>query len=585
MQSRLRSNLRFAPPRVEIERRADGCLFIRSPEALRDHPPSVGAWLAHWAHAAPDRVFLAERSGQAWRNLSYREAHEAARRIGESLIARGLGPARPVAILSDNSLDHALLALGAMHVGVPVAPISPAYSLMSKDFAKLRQIFELLEPGLVYAADPAKFAPALAAVGATTTSIGGLLESRAGARVDEAFARVGPQTLAKILFTSGSTGAPKGVMNTQRMLTANQQMSAQVWPFTEDRPPVVVDWLPWNHTFGGNYNFNLVLKNGGTMYIDGGKPAPGLIETTVRNLREISPTMYFNVPRGFELLLPYLESDAALRAGFFRDLEFVFYAGAALPQNLWERFEALAIAERDGHLAMVSAWGSTETAPLSTAVHFHIDRAGVIGLPVPGCELKLIPSAGKLEVRVRGPNVTPGYYKRSDLTRAAFDEEGFYRTGDAVRFADTGDPCKGVVFDGRVAEDFKLTSGTWVHVGALRVKLIAACDPLIQDAVIAGHDRDYVGALVFLNPAACTGLDNATVRARIAAALAKLSAEPGGSSMHPVRVLVASEPPSPDAGEITDKGYVNQRAVLERRAALVERLYAPTPSAEVITAS
>ena len=351
-----------------------------------------------------------------------------------------------------------------------------------------------------------KIAPALAAVGAKATPIGELLDTTAGARVDQAFAALGPATVAKILFTSGSTGIPKGVVNTQRMLTANQQQLAQAWPFVEDKPPVVVDWLPWNHTFGGNHNFNMVLRNGGTLYVDGGKPAPGLVETTVRNLKEIASTMYFNVPRGYDLLLPYLENDAALRRNFFRDLDVLFYAAAALPQNLWERIERLAIEEKSGKLAMLSAWGSTETSPLATSVHFHMDRAGVIGLPVAGCELKLVPAAGKLEVRVKGPNVTPGYYRRDDLTQAAFDDEGYYRIGDAVKLADPSDPAQGVTFDGRVAEDFKLSTGTWVHVGALRVKLIAAGDSLIQDAVITGHGRDQVGALVFLNPAVARDL-------------------------------------------------------------------------------
>jgi feruloyl-CoA synthase len=374
--------------------------------------------------------------------------------------------------------------------------------------------------------------------------------------------------VAKILFTSGSTGIPKGVINTHAMLCANQQQLAQAWPFVADRPPVVVDWLPWNHTFGGNHNFNLVLRNGGTLYIDGGKPMPGLVETTVKNLAEISPTIYFNVPRGYDLLLPYLERDEKLRHNFFRELDVLFYAAAALPQNLWDRLKKLG-GER---LAMLSAWGSTETSPLATSVHFRMERPGVIGLPVAGCELKLVPAAGKLEVRVRGPNVMPGYYKRQDLTAAAFDDEGYYRIGDAVKFADSDEPAKGIVFDGRVAEDFKLSTGTWVNVGAIRVKLIAAADPLIQDAVITGHDRHEIGALVFLSPAA-KSLDAAALRARLEDALRKLASD-GGSSMRPQRLLVLQEPPSIDANEITDKGYINQRAVLERRATLTEHLYA-----------
>jgi feruloyl-CoA synthase len=399
-----------------------------------------------------------------------------------------------------------------------------------------------------------------------------LLDAAPDATVDAAFARLTPDTIAKILFTSGSTGIPKGVVNTHRMLCANQQMMVQVWPFLRDTHQTIVDWLPWNHTFGGNFCFNMMLSLGGTLYIDGGKPAPGLVETTVRNLREVSPTLYFNVPRGFALLMPYLERDAGLRGSFFRNLDLVFYAAAALPQSLWERFERLAVAEGGDAPAMVSSWGATETAPSAATVHFPIARAGIIGLPNPGSELKLVPSAGKLEVRVKGPHVTPGYYRRADLTRDAFDEEGFYRIGDAMAFADPAAPERGLVFDGRVAEDFKLTTGTWVAVGAVRVRVIAALDPLVQDAVVTGHDRDEVGVMLFLNPSAVQEMTPNQIRERIADALTLL-ANDGGSSTHPVRALVLTEPPSIDDNEITDKGYINQRAVIERRAALVERLY------------
>jgi feruloyl-CoA synthase len=569
----MHSNLRFAPAEVNVEKRADGSIVLRSPQKLGLQARCVTEWLVRWALEKPERIFLAERKGEGWRKITYLEGYGATRIIGQALLNEGLGPDRPVAILSDNSIDHALLALGAMHVGVPVAPISPAYSLMSKDFGKLKHIFELVKPGLVYAADTEKFAPALAAVGAKSASLAKMLETNPGSTLEREFAKIRPDTVAKILFTSGSTGMPKGVINTHRMLCANQQQLAQAWPFVEDRPPVVVDWLPWNHTFGANHNFNLVLRNGGTMYLDGGKPVPGLIETTARNLREIAPTLYFNVPRGFDLLLPFLESDAELRRNFFRDLDVLFYAAAALPQNLWDRLKKLAAQENNRKLAMLSAWGSTETSPLATSVHFPMQRAGVIGLPVPECDLKLVPSAGKLEVRVRGPNVMPGYFKRPDLTQAAFDDEGFYRIGDAVKFADPADPAKGIVFDGRVAEDFKLSTGTWVNVGALRMKLIAAGDLLIQDAVITGHDRSEIGALLFLNPAAAREMDASAISVKLTRALTTLSSE-GGTSMCLKRLLVMTEPPSIDANEITDKGYLNQRAVLERRAALVEALYA-----------
>jgi len=562
--------VRLAPARVELEKRADGSQLLRSPQKLGRYARCVTEWLVQWSDQAPDRVFLAERSSSGqWKTLTYREAYGAVRRVGQYLLDKGLGQDRPVAILSDNSIDHALLALGAMHVGVPAAPISPAYSLMSKDFGKLKAIFELLKPGLVYASDPLRFAPALEAVGAKSAWVPDMLETNPGSTLEREFSKIRKDSIAKILFTSGSTGTPKGVINTHEMLCANQQMLAQCWPFVEERPPVVVDWLPWNHTFGGNHNFNLVLRNGGTLYIDGGKPVPGLAEQTAKNLAEVAPTMYFNVPRGYDLLLPFLEKDPALRRNFFRDLDMLFYAAAALPQNLWDRLLALSQQENK-RPAMLSAWGSTETSPLATSVHFPMERPGVIGLPVAGCELKLVPAAGKLEVRVRGPHVTPGYYKRPDLTRAAFDEEGFYRIGDAVKFADPADPARGIVFDGRVAEDFKLSTGTWVHVGALRVKLIAAGDPLIQDAVITGHDRNEVGALVFLS-ALAGKMAPEELKTKMLQILKIFSED--HSSTRVARLMVLSEPPSIDANEITDKGYLNQRAVLERRSALVEKMY------------
>jgi feruloyl-CoA synthase len=568
--------MRLAPAKVEVEKRVDGSMLLRSPQKLAPYARCVTEWLVQWSDHAPERVFLAERGkNDSWRKLTYREAYGSVRRIAQALLERGLNAQKPVAILSDNSIDHALLALAAMHVGIPVAPISPAYSLMSKDFGKLKTIFDLVKPGLVYAAEPQKFGPALEAVGATSASVAELLETNPGSLLEREFLQLKPAAIAKILFTSGSTGTPKGVINTHAMLCANQQMLAQAWPFVEDRPPVIVDWLPWNHTFGGNHNFNLVLRNGGTLYIDGGKPVPILVENTVKNLKEIASTMYFNVPRGYDLLLPYLEQDAALRQNFFKDLDVLFYAAASLPQNLWDRLRNLAKKENNTRLAMLSAWGSTETSPLATSVHFPMERPGVIGLPVAGCELKLVPDAGKLEVRVRGPHVTPGYYARPDLTQAAFDEEGFYRIGDAVKLAKPDDPSAGVVFDGRVAEDFKLSTGTWVSAGAVRVRLIAAADPLIQDAVITGHDRDQVGALVFLSPAT-KDMSPVAVRSRLAGVLEKLAQE-GGSSTYPARVLVMNEPPSIDANEITDKGYMNQRAVLERRAALVAKLYSDDP--------
>ena len=616
------SRLRFAPAAVDVERLSGGRLLLRSPHPLGDYPRSVGDVLEKWAAAAPDRVFLEEPAGDGVRRITYGETLAAARAIGQSLLDRGLGPERPLAILSGNSIDHALLAFGAMHAGIPVAPISTAYSLVSRDHEKLRAILRLLRPGLVFASDGDAFARAFDAAvpegtsvvvssrppaGRQAESLEELLSARPGPALDAAFAAIGPDTLAKILFTSGSTGEPKGVLNTQRMLCSNQQAISRMWPFLSDRPPVVVDWLPWSHTFGGNHNFYMVLWHGGLLHVDQGKPAPALIERTVRALKRVRPTLYFNVPRGYDMLLPYLEDDEALRETFFGDLDLLFYAAAALPQSLWDRLERASIAARRGgeRVTMVSAWGSTETSPMVTSVHFPIDRPGVIGLPAPGTEVLMVPASadaiagkgaahGKWELRVRGPNVTPGYWHAPDTTRDAFDEEGFYRIGDAGKFADPEDPARGIVFDGRIAEDFKLTSGTWVHAGSVRVALIAACAPVVEDAVITGHDRDMAGALLFPSdsgarrlcpdaPAGCSMADlvaRPEVRARVREGLSRMA---GGTSMRIARAMFVTEPPSIDAGEITDKGYINQRRVRERRAADVERLHAPGPTDSVLT--
>ena len=607
--------LRFGESRLEVERRANGELVLRSGVALGHYPRSNGEWLEYWARHAPDRVFIAERQGEGWRELTYAQALRAARSIGSALVQRGLSGTRPVAILSDNSVDHALLKMACHYVGVPVAPVSQAYSLMSKDHAKLKAIFRLLEPGLVYVGDEARFAPSLAALhefefelvstqpaaGSKATLFSALLETPPGAAAEHAYAHVTGDTVAKFLFTSGSTGEPKGVINTQRMITSNQVSYATAWPFLTDEPPVIVDWLPWNHTFGGNSNFNMVLANGGSYYLDDGKPAPGLVDRTAANLKLVAPTIYLSVPRGYDMLLPFLENDAQLRRNFFSRLKLIFYAGAALPPSLWTRLEKLGIEETGQRVRMVSSWGSTETAPMASIVNYDIDRAGVIGNPAPGCELKLLPvgeSDGKTkyEIRVRGPNVTPGYWKRDDLTRAAFDEEGFYKMGDAVRFADPADLAKGIEFAGRVAEEFKLSSGTWVHTGALRVKAIAALAPVAQDIVITGHDRNDIGLMIFPNLPACrklaadlpadaapaTVLAHPAVRACVEQGMRALKADGGGTSTYATRALFLEEPPSIDAGEITDKGYINQRAVLTRRAAQVATLYTGAKSAAVM---
>jgi feruloyl-CoA synthase len=585
------------------DRRADGSIVLKSMTPLQPSARCIGDWLEHWARQAPERIFLADRAGTdaPWSTVTYRDALKQVRSAGAWILAQGLSAERPLVILSDNSVEHALFALAAQHVGVPSAAISPAYSLMSKDFDKLGSMIRLLEPGVIYVSAMKPFAAALAAIqplhSATivsgdpadtgATSFRSIAATPETPDVAKAFAAVTPDTIAKFLFTSGSTGTPKAVINTQRMLTSSQQAKAQTWSFLEasGEDLVILDWLPWSHTFGANHNFNLVLRNGGTLHVDGGKPAPGLFATSLANLRSVMPTVYFNVPRGFDMLIAALRGDDDLRQRFFSEVKFAFYAGAALPQNLWDALEELSVKTVGRSLPMVSAWGSTETSPLATDCHFQAQRSGNIGVPIPGTELKLVPSGDKLEVRVRGPNVTPGYWKAPELTAQAFDAEGFYLIGDAVTFADPARPELGLFFDGRVAEDFKLNSGTWVSVGTLRVAGIAALAPLAQDIVVTGHGGDEVRFLVFPNIAACrahAGLPDSAdakdvighdkVRSAIASGLAKLKAQSGNSSGHATRALLLAEPASVDGGEITDKGYINQRAVLTRRAQAVATL-------------
>ncbi|PPQ16313.1 feruloyl-CoA synthase [Bradyrhizobium sp. AC87j1] len=593
----------FATPRTVAEHRADGSIVLRSPDPLRDGARCVGDWLEQWARQTPDAIFLGERGNvdAPWTTVTYAQALRQVRAAASWILAQGLSAERPLTILSDNSIDHALLALAAQHVGVPSAAISPAYSLMSKDFDKLKSMIALLEPGAIYVSATKPFAPALAAIkplhkaqiiSGNADDVDALAFHTIAATpetpdVATAFAAVTPDTIAKLLFTSGSTGTPKAVINTQRMLTSSQQAKAQTWTFLEQGGGdlVILDWLPWSHTFGANHNFNLVLRNGGSLYIDGGKPAPGLFATSLANLKSVMPTVYFNVPRGFDMLIAALRGDEELRRRFFSEVKFAFYAGAALPQNLWDALEDLSIRTVGRAMPMVSAWGSTETSPLAADCHFLAERSGNIGVPIPGTELKLVPSGDKLEVRVRGPNVTPGYWKAPELTKQAFDEEGFYLIGDAVKLADHARPERGLFFDGRVAEDFKLNSGTWVSVGTLRVAGIAALAPLAQDIVVAGHGGDEVRFLVIPNIAACRAhaglgetadvnevLAHDKVRIVIAQGLAKLKQQGPNSSGHATRALLLAEPPSVDGGEITDKGYINQRAVLTRRADAVARL-------------
>jgi feruloyl-CoA synthase len=558
--------MRFGSQELAWERRADGAVLLRAQRALEPYPRHLLQKLQHWARIAPERVLLAQRDASGgWRTLSYGEALQRARRVGQYLLRRKLSAERPLVVLSGNDLEHALLHLGAMYVGIPYAPVSPAYSLLSRDFAKLRAIRELLTPGLVYASGP-QFAPALEVFGGVEVldRVEDALAEEPTADVEHAHAGVGPDTIAKFLFTSGSTGTPKAVINTQRMWCSNQAMIASMFAFFRDEPPVIVDWAPWHHTAAGNHDLGLVIYNGGSYYIDEGKPMPGAVEATVRNLREIAPTWYFNVPRGYEALLPFLRSDEALRKNFFSRLRVLWFAGAAIAQHVFDEIKALALQARGEPVPFLTGLGATETAPYAMGRMWETEDATNMGLPPPGLEMKLVPLGGKYEARLRGPSITPGYWRQPELTQAAFDEEGFYRLGDAFVPADPADWQKGLLFRGRIAEDFKLSTGTWVHVGPLRARFIEHFAPLVRDVVIAGEGRSEVGALIFP-----TG--NVTSRE----ILHKLKTmESTGSSNRIARALVLEEPPSLDAGEMTDKGSINQRAVLSRRKAMVDELYA-----------
>jgi feruloyl-CoA synthase len=621
----------FAAPVLVTERRADGSRLLRSAVPLAGHDVSVLASLRRWAAVDPDYPLIAERDEHGhWRTRTYGEIATATRAAGQGLIELGLRPDRPLLVLSGNSVDHLVVTLAAMTAGIPVVPVSAAYSLQSRDHARIREIARLARPGAVFAADADQFGAALTAVTtalpspttptrplttpaalttpavlsaipvivsrggpAGATRLADLESVPPGPEVDAAFGAIEAESIAKILFTSGSTGTPRGVLNTHGMLAANQQMIRQAWPFLTRERPVVVDWLPWSHTFGGNHNVNMVLVAGGTLYIDAGRPAPGMFAETLANLADVPPTIYFNVPAGYAQLVPALETDPDFARRFFARLRLIFNAAAALPAGLRQRLEDAAVAATGQPVPVTGSWGLTETAPAVTSAHFDYTDPACIGVPLPGAEVKLSPVPDGYEIRARGPMVTPGYLRRPDLTRAAFDEEGFYRTGDAVRLLDEDHPELGLAFRGRLAEDFKLLTGTFVRVGAVRTALLSAI-PLLSDAVIAGESRDYVTALTWLNAAEARRLldrdpvadgdviTDAPILERLAAALGRHRPD-GGSAARVERLIVLSKPPDLDGGEITDKGYLNQRRVLQLRATLVDRLYADPPGPEVIT--
>src|SRR5467141_1199827 len=606
-------DVRVASLQVIVDRRENGVIYVRSPQPLGDYPARVTDRLEFWATRAPSRIFLAKRAPDGnWHTVTYAETLARVRRLARGLLDRGLSASRPLMILSGNSIEHGLLALAAMYAGIPYAPIAPAYSLAVKEFTALSYVWQNFGPAMVFADEGARFTLALKAVtqdeteivfhksrpeGMRSISLEELEDSEPSPAVDEANWRTGPDSIAKILYTSGSTGLPKGVITTHRMLCSNQQMLQQMMQSFADEPPVLCDWLPWNHTFGGSHNFGIALYNGGSLYIDAGKPTPDLFGETLRNLREIAPTAYFNVPKGYEMLLGHLQTDPGLRKTFFSRVNLLFFAAAGLSQHIWDALQDLAFETCGEEILVVTGLGATESAPYALSTGIEGATSGCLGLPVPGVELKLVPVDEKIEARLRGPSITPGFWRRPELTRVAFDEENYYRLGDAIKFADPQDPLKGFVFDGRLNEDFKMSSGTWVRVGPLRMRLLTHFGVLVQDVVIAGPDREFPTALFFPalemcrklcagllpNAPAAEVLAQPDVRVVFQERLDSFASASTGSSTRIERAILLDTPPSIEVQEITDKGSINQKAVLGNRAALVEDLYREPIPAHVLT--
>lgn len=596
----------LGPKDIEIETRNNGYTYVKSPQQLGVYPDRLTDKLLYWAGQQPERTYIAQRepSHGDWRRISYAEALQAARSIGQALLDRGLSVDRPVLVLSGNDIEHALLALGCQFAGVPYSPISPAYSLVSTDYEKLRHVLDVVKPGLIFTSDADAYANAIRAtlgqdvelvstrptqIGRPSTTFADLLATPATPAIDAAQQATGPDTIVKLLFTSGSTSLPKAVINTQRMMCSNLKMIVLAWPYLAQEPPVLIDWLPWNHTFGSNHNLGLVLYNGGTLYIDEGKPTDQGIDITLRNLREIAPTVYFNVPIGWEKIANALEADEELRANYYSRIKAQFYSGAALAQPVWDKLHTTAEKACGQRIVMTTGLGMTETSPSATLVLDERALPGQIGHPMPGMEFKLIPNDDKTEVRYKGPNVTPGYWRESDKTAEVFDDEGFFCSGDAVKWLDPDDPRQGFIFDGRVAEDFKLDTGTWVNVALLRAQIAREGAPYTQDSIITGHDRRELGMLIVPNLAQCRTLSglpetfsdeavlsSAPVRDFFQRLITRLSNQGTGSANRIMRGLVLAVPPSLDLGEITDKGSINQRAVLRYRDTLVNALYNET---------
>ncbi len=594
---------------ARAERRADGTSIIGSVEELGPYPRAIVDALEDWGARTPDAILIADREGEGWRKLSFAQVLERIPPLAQALLDAGLSPERPLMILSGNEIEHFLLGMAAIWVGIPYAPISPAYSLISTDFGKLRHIAGLLTPGMIYASDGAKFAPAIEAVfgadvplivranpidGRAVSVFDDLLATPVTPAVAAAHAAITPDTVAKVLFTSGSTGLPKGVITTNRMMACNQQMIRQALAFVQDEPPVLLDWMPWNHVAGGSHNTGIAIYNGGTFYIDDGQPTPARFGRTLENLKTVQPTFFTNVPKAYEFLVAAFDEHPEARRNLFARLKLLQYAGAGLSQHVFDGLDRAARAETGERVMIITGYGSTETAPFAFTTTWAVEEAGHIGLPAAGMTIKLVPNGDKTELRLKGPNVTPGYWRDDEKTQEAFDEEGFYKIGDAVRFADAEDLTKGFVFDGRVTEDFKLSTGTWVNFAAVRGAVIAACAPLIRDVVVTGLDRNFIGAMIFPDLAACArhaGLPAETearailahpaVREKFAESLAILAQQSTGSSNHVARALLMADAPDIDKGEVTDKGSINQRAVRTHRAALVESLYADTPGPDI----
>lgn len=598
--------LKFGVTRVALREGQAGVRYLRADQPLEPYAKRMTDRLLHWAQTEPERSLMARRkknpdgSTGDWQHVTYAQALASARAIGQALLDRGLSVERPLVILSENSLEHAALALGCLYAGIPYCPASPAYSVVSQDYDKLRHVLQTLTPGMVFASDAARYGKAIQAAvpagvevvlhegaleGRKTTSLAELLATVPTPAVDAAMKATGPDTITKFLFTSGSTKMPKAVVNTHRMWCANQQQMRQSMPVLAEEPPVLVDWLPWNHTFGGNHNVGLTIYNGGTLYIDDGKPTPALMAETLRNLREIAPTLYFNVPTGFEAIANAMKTDDVLRRNLLSRVKMFFYSGAALAQPVWDALHETQEKEIGERVVMGTGLGMTESSPFAVFVTNPNVKAGYIGVPTPGMELKLVPVDGKTEVRYKGPNITDGYWRAPEATAEAFDEEGFFRTGDAVLWIDDNDPHQGLKFDGRIAEDFKLATGTFVSVGPLRAKIIAAGAPYVQDAVITGINLKEVGALIFPTPAIrrLAGLpddaplqevlESAPVQAHFQKVVNQLAAASTGSANRVARMHLMAQPASIDKGEVTDKGSINQRAVLQHRAAIADAMH------------